>query len=886
MQFKLKQFRNARSKSYDTVYTIDQLSSILKGNDAESIDFSSQYSKSLYVFAAINKIASKTADIDFKLARILNNNGETDEVLLHPILDLLAKFNPFQTKSEFLKTTLINKKLTGEAFWLKVRNGKGEVAELWNLRPDLMGVVSDPEKYIKHYEFWTAKGKKEIFQPEDIIHFKEPDPLNPLRGMSPLKPASTRIETEKAAAAYQANFFKNNARPDALLLTEESLDTEQRDQMMTSWEERHEGSSSGGKLGFLEGGMKYQQVSISQREMDYIESMKFTRDDILVAFGVPKGVITLDDVNYANAEASMRMFMSEVVAPEMDQLEETINEFMVIPDFGEEFYIYHTDPVPPNPTKTREDNTAGYGKWLTVNEIRATLGLEPIEGGDVIADGQGEVVTLNLQRRSLKRLHGKRVLQTKFALKEVFKETLTQELKKKTKANSTRKSSSSLFPDTPSRVAYFKLVNKRIDKRSKSFKDALIVEAEKQQQRVVEKLKSEVSTKNKAADLNLVFDAAAESNIFATFALPFMVDYATQAGQDSAELLGEDFTFTDRLRRALVNRVNFFADSVTNTTFERLTNEIVTGLDRGEGIGDLTERVQSVYSQYPEWRANLIARTEATAANNEGLLEQYRASSVVKGKEWVATIDDRTRDEHFDMDEETVPLDSPFSNGLDYPQEPNCRCVIAPALFEKSAPKKVTKRVADYSKSCDCATCKGGPGSGNHGHSGRPGRRGGSTGRGDSGAWAPVMSKEDAEKYVEGSEYTATLYHGTLVKHKDSIEESGLVPGEMGFYGNGVYFSNSNTISNEYGKLQVEAKVMLENPAVFNSVVEFNNVFDDFAEKNKIGDMDVDAMSKFSNYLSSNHDGVIITNNSFGADIVTVFDPKNIAVYNITNNEN
>lgn len=181
---------------------------------------------------------------------------------------------------------------------------------------------------------------------------------------------------------------------------------------------------------------------------------------------------------------------------------------------------------------------------------------------------------------------------------------------------------------------------------------------------------------------------------------------------------------------------------------------------------------------------------------------------------------------------------------------------------------------------------KGGPGSGNHGHIGRPGRRGGSTGRGDSGAWAPVMSKEDAEKYVEGSEYTATLYHGTLVKHKDSIEESGLVPGEMGFYGNGVYFSNSNTISNEYGKLQVEAKVKLENPAVFNSVVEFNNVFDDFAEKNKIGDMDVDAMSKFSNYLSSNHDGVIITNNSFGADIVTVFDPKNIAVYNITNNEN
>ena len=75
----------------------------------------------------------------------------------------------------------------------------------------------------------------------------------------------------------------------------------------------------------------------------------------------------------------------------------------------------------------------------------------------------------------------------------------------------------------------------------------------------------------------------------------------------------------------------------------------------------------------------LIARTEATAASNEGTIQGYKQSGV-KAKEWIATMDERTRDAHAELNGEIVPIGKEFPNGLQYPSEPNCRCVVAPAL--------------------------------------------------------------------------------------------------------------------------------------------------------------------------------------------------------------
>ena len=106
------------------------------------------------------------------------------------------------------------------------------------------------------------------------------------------------------------------------------------------------------------------------------------------------------------------------------------------------------------------------------------------------------------------------------------------------------------------------------------------------------------------------------------------------------------------------------------------------GISDGEGIADLTNRVSGVYEEYPSYRSERIARTETTASNNEGALEGFKQSDVATHKEWIATGDERTRPEHVALNGQIVKLDKAFSNGLQYPSEPNCRCVIAPAFEE------------------------------------------------------------------------------------------------------------------------------------------------------------------------------------------------------------
>ena len=82
------------------------------------------------------------------------------------------------------------------------------------------------------------------------------------------------------------------------------------------------------------------------------------------------------------------------------------------------------------------------------------------------------------------------------------------------------------------------------------------------------------------------------------------------------------------------------------------------------------------------------ARTIVTGAENKGRQDSYaraEADGIILAKEWISTNDSRTRHSHAVLDGETRPIDTPFSNGLMYPGDPNgkpeevwnCRCALA-----------------------------------------------------------------------------------------------------------------------------------------------------------------------------------------------------------------
>lgn len=163
---------------------------------------------------------------------------------------------------------------------------------------------------------------------------------------------------------------------------------------------------------------------------------------------------------------------------------------------------------------------------------------------------------------------------------------------------------------------------------------------------------------------------------------------AFQLGDNAGLILG---------RIDVASQVDHFVRLVTGIgpdLARRIHDELAQGVGLGESIPQIAERVDGVFAM-AERRATLIARTETNRAANAGLStaagEIHRELPLVKT--WLATEDERTRDDHADTDGQTVPYDEAFDVGGEaamFPCDPdlsaeqacNCRCTLT---FEAAA---------------------------------------------------------------------------------------------------------------------------------------------------------------------------------------------------------
>lgn len=129
---------------------------------------------------------------------------------------------------------------------------------------------------------------------------------------------------------------------------------------------------------------------------------------------------------------------------------------------------------------------------------------------------------------------------------------------------------------------------------------------------------------------------------------------------------------------------------ITEVTRRKINQIITQGLEEGLSIEDIKRRIIGTTSLQPlngtlQQRARRIARTEIVSASNAGSLEGALSTGLEFDKQWLSTVDDRTRDSHIEADGQTVSKRAPFlvdGEQLAYPGDPkgsagnviNCRC--------------------------------------------------------------------------------------------------------------------------------------------------------------------------------------------------------------------
>ncbi|MBR1445488.1 MAG: minor capsid protein [Alloprevotella sp.] len=135
-----------------------------------------------------------------------------------------------------------------------------------------------------------------------------------------------------------------------------------------------------------------------------------------------------------------------------------------------------------------------------------------------------------------------------------------------------------------------------------------------------------------------------------------------------------------------IRKAEFDAAKDIRWNRQKFQSAITQGILQGESIPNIVKRTDAIFNSNRK-AAVRAARTATTSAENAGRASSYERAErmgIKMVQEWMATLDDRTRDSHAMMDGERVEVGERFSNGLLYPGDPtgdpaevwNCRCTM------------------------------------------------------------------------------------------------------------------------------------------------------------------------------------------------------------------
>jgi len=611
------------------------------------------YKMSVYVYRAVRTIVQAASAIPWI---VTDKAGE--EIPDHQLTKVLKNPCPEFSGQSLMELTVAHRKLVGNALWMPIIVGT-KVKEFWPVMPDLVRPVpsSQPGEWLKGWEVTSYDGLWKMFPPEQFVHFMEMDPGNLHWGTSPLMAAARTIDTDNEAQDTQKISMQNRATPDGVFSHEVPLTPEQFEEARRQIRENYLAKQKKREPWVLGAGAKWSQMSMTPVEMDFIASRLANLRGIATAFGLdPWWLGDRSASTYNNVLEARKALYEEVVLPMLDNIKSTLN-LKIAPMYGDIIIAYDTSKIAALRADFGKKVEQGKSLWAMgvpfrqINE-RLEMGFEKFPGWDIgylpmmmvptnspAREEEAEKMankSLNLSTEEQKTIHWKRV-------------------------------------DTR-RVAWWGVAQKKF------------LPLYKEQGADIDRaIKGKAPDKLLAAATKAIAAGRPDwekmmAAVLTTIIDDFGSDTADDLGAEKATGPGEAKWIFDPTTPAIRKWIALHGaeDVVTmgETDLLDVRRVILAGVEANQPTTTIAQNLRSFYLDRSEFKAMRVARTEVTKASSYGSLQAAKQSQVVKIKSWLTSRDDRVRDEHAAMDGEEQKLDDPFSNGLDSPSEPMCRCVL------------------------------------------------------------------------------------------------------------------------------------------------------------------------------------------------------------------
>lgn len=220
--------------------------------------------------------------------------------------------------------------LHGNAFVQVLGDGAGGVAALFPLRPERVSVETDAGGWPVAYRYRVGGSVSRIAAEDEagrvqVVHLRAFSPIDDHYGMGCLGVASGAVAIHNAATRWNKALLDNAARPSGALVYEpgdgSALAPDQFERLKAEMEAGFAGAANAGRPMLLEGGLKWQAMSLTPADMDFVGLKAAAAREIALAFGVPPMLIGLPgDNSYANYREANRAVWRMTILPMADTI--------------------------------------------------------------------------------------------------------------------------------------------------------------------------------------------------------------------------------------------------------------------------------------------------------------------------------------------------------------------------------------------------------------------------------------------------------------------------------------------------------------------------------------------------------------------------------------
>jgi HK97 family phage portal protein len=219
-------------------------------------------------------------------------DGQEEKQLQHPMLKLLRRPNPHYTGLMLWMSTVVDWMVDGNAYWLKLRDGTGQVAELWWVPSWLIKPVGDEGIFVDHYDY--TPGLEPISLPvEDVVHFRFGlDADEPRLGRSQLKSVLREVFTDDEAANFTASLLRNMGVPGLVVSPEKGTTLGAGDaEAMKAYVKEKFGGDKRGEALVMSGATQVAQFGFSPEQLLLRELRRIPEERVSAVTGIPAIVV-------------------------------------------------------------------------------------------------------------------------------------------------------------------------------------------------------------------------------------------------------------------------------------------------------------------------------------------------------------------------------------------------------------------------------------------------------------------------------------------------------------------------------------------------------------------------------------------------------------------